>query len=104
MDPWGKKPARRRNASQLEPATSARLNPPPLSAISIAAVRSRSPAAIRRSSRILYKRAAALLQMPRRYCGSCSSPLHADDGHSECVSCLGTCEEKTAGQRISAHG
>ncbi len=90
--------------------------------------------------------------MPRRYCGSCRSPLHADDGHSECVSCLGkshadaalagsdcshcesislaslrsriaffsesdpaprgppvfflpgTCEEKTAGQRISAPG
>ncbi len=27
--------------------------------------------------------------MPRRYCGSCRSPLHADDGHSECVSCWG---------------
>ncbi len=27
--------------------------------------------------------------MPRRYCGLCRSPLHADDGHSECVSCLG---------------
>ncbi len=27
--------------------------------------------------------------MPRRYCGSCRSPLHTDDGHSECVSCLG---------------
>ncbi len=27
--------------------------------------------------------------MLRRYCGSCRSPLHADDGHSECVSCLG---------------
>ncbi len=27
--------------------------------------------------------------MPRRYCGSCRSPLHADDGHSECVSSLG---------------
>ncbi len=27
--------------------------------------------------------------MPRCYCGSCRSPLHADDGHSECVSCLG---------------
>ncbi len=24
--------------------------------------------------------------MPRRYCGSCRSSLHADDGHSECVS------------------
>ncbi len=27
--------------------------------------------------------------MPRRYCGSCRGDLHADDGHSECVSCLG---------------
>ncbi len=27
--------------------------------------------------------------MPRRYCGSCRSPLHADDGHNECVFCLG---------------
>ncbi len=27
--------------------------------------------------------------MLRRYCGSFRSPLHADDGHSECVSCLG---------------
>ncbi len=27
--------------------------------------------------------------MPCRYCGSCRSPLHVDDGHSECVSCLG---------------
>ncbi len=27
--------------------------------------------------------------MPRRYCGSCRSPLHADDDHSQCVSCLG---------------
>ncbi len=27
--------------------------------------------------------------MPRSHCGSCRSPLHADDGHSECVSCLG---------------
>ncbi len=27
--------------------------------------------------------------MLRRYCGSCRSPLHADDGHSEWVSCLG---------------
>ncbi len=90
--------------------------------------------------------------MPCRYCGSCRSPLHADDGHRECVSCFGkshadaaarwlwlfslrehqsrlsaladrflfrewprpsrppvfflpgTCEEKTAGQRISAPG
>ncbi len=27
--------------------------------------------------------------MPHRYCGSRRSPLHADDGHSECISCLG---------------
>ncbi len=27
--------------------------------------------------------------MPRRYCGSCRGDLHADDGHSKCVSCLG---------------
>ncbi len=27
--------------------------------------------------------------MPCRYCGSYRSPLHADDGHRECVSCLG---------------
>ncbi len=27
--------------------------------------------------------------MPRRYCGSCRGDLHADDGHSQCVSCLG---------------
>ncbi len=27
--------------------------------------------------------------MPRRYCGSCRGDLHADDGHSECVPCLG---------------
>ncbi len=27
--------------------------------------------------------------MPRRYCGSCRGDLHANDGHSECVSCLG---------------
>ncbi len=27
--------------------------------------------------------------MPRRYCETCRSRLHADDGHSECVSCLG---------------
>ncbi len=38
-----------------------------------------------------HKRAnfAALLQMPRRHCKTCRSPLHADDGHAECVSCLG---------------
>ncbi len=27
--------------------------------------------------------------MLHRYCGSCRSPLHIDDGHSEWVSCLG---------------
>ncbi len=27
--------------------------------------------------------------MPRRHCKTCRSPLHADDGHAECVSCLG---------------
>ncbi len=38
-----------------------------------------------------HKRAnfAALLQMQRRHCKMCRSPLHADDGHAECVSCLG---------------
>ncbi len=30
-----------------------------------------------------------LLQMPRRHCKTCRSPLHADDAHTECVSCLG---------------
>ncbi len=32
---------------------------------------------------------AALLQMPHRHCKTCRSPLHADDSHTECVSCLG---------------
>ncbi len=27
--------------------------------------------------------------MPRRHCKTCRSPLHADDTHAECVSCLG---------------
>ncbi len=112
---------------------------------SIAAVLVPFAAAIRRFSRKFLKEQIGVL-MPRRYCGSCRSPLHADDGHSECVSCLGfhrwlwlfslrehqsrlsaladrflfrewprpsrppvfflpgTCEEKTAGQRISAPG
>ncbi len=30
-----------------------------------------------------------LLQMPRRHCKTCRSPLQADDTHAECVSCLG---------------
>ncbi len=31
----------------------------------------------------------ALFQMLRRHCKTCRTPLHADDGHAECVSCLG---------------
>ncbi len=31
----------------------------------------------------------ALPQMLRRHCKTCRSPLHADDNHTECVSCLG---------------
>ncbi len=27
--------------------------------------------------------------MPRRHCKMCRSPLHVDDAHAECVSCLG---------------
>ncbi len=45
-------------------------------------------AAMRRLSRKSLKEQIGVL-MPRRYCGSCRSPLHADDGHSECISCLG---------------
>ncbi len=48
-------------------------------------VRCRYPAIISRKS---LKEQIGVL-MPRRYCGSCRSPLHADDGHSKCVSCLG---------------
>ncbi len=55
---------------------------------SIAAVPVPFAAAIRRFSRKFLKEQIGVL-MPRRYCGSCRSPLHADDGHSECVSCLG---------------
>ncbi len=55
---------------------------------SIAAVLVPFVAAIRRFSRKFLKEQIGVL-MPRRYCGSCRSPLHADDGHSECVSCLG---------------
>ncbi len=29
--------------------------------------------------------------MPHRHCKTCRAPLHADDGHAECVSCLGNC-------------
>ncbi len=39
--------------------------------------------------------------MPRRYCGSCRSPLHADDCHSECVSCLGKSHAELAGSDCS---
>ncbi len=28
-------------------------------------------------------------QVPRRHFKTCRTPLHADDGHAECVSCLG---------------
>ncbi len=55
---------------------------------SIAAVLVPFAAAIRRFSRKFLKEQIGVL-MPRRYCGLCRSPLHADDGHSECVSCLG---------------
>ncbi|ROL48564.1 hypothetical protein DPX16_12180 [Anabarilius grahami] len=27
--------------------------------------------------------------MPRHFCGTCRAPLHREDGHSECVGCLG---------------
>ncbi len=39
----------------------------------------------------LTKRAnfTALLQMPRRHCKMCRSPLHVDDTHAESVLCLG---------------
>ncbi len=55
---------------------------------SIAAVPVSFAAAIRWLSRKSLKEQIGIL-MPRHYCGSCRSPLHADDGHSECVSCLG---------------
>ncbi len=55
---------------------------------SIAAVLVPFAAAIRRFSHKFLKEQIGVL-MPRRYCGSCRSPLHADDGHSECVSCFG---------------
>ncbi len=55
---------------------------------SIAAVPVPFAAAIRRLSRKSLNEQIAVI-MPRRYCGSCRSPLHTDDGHSECVSCLG---------------
>ncbi len=55
---------------------------------SIAAVLVPFAAAIRRFSRKFLKEQIGVL-MPRRYCGSCRSPLHADDGHSECVSAWG---------------
>lgn len=34
--------------------------------------------------------------MPSRHCSSCRAPLHADDGHSECVACLGKPHADTA--------
>ncbi len=54
---------------------------------SIAAVPVPFAAAIRQSRKFLKEQIGVL--MPRRYCGSCRGDLHADDGHSECVSCLG---------------
>ncbi len=38
----------------------------------------------------------ALLQMPRRHCKTCTSPLHVDDTHAECVSCLGKSHAEAA--------
>ncbi len=55
---------------------------------SIAAVPVPFAAAIRRLSRKSLKEQIGVIML-RRYCGSCRSPLHADDSHSECVSCLG---------------
>ncbi len=58
-----------------------------------------SPAAIRPalseqiSKQLIF---AVLLQMLRRYCGTCRAPLHAADGHHECVSCLGKSHEESA--------
>ncbi len=34
--------------------------------------------------------------MPRRHCSSCRTSLHADDGHSECISCLGKSHTEAA--------
>ncbi len=48
-------------------------------------VRCSYPAIISRKS---LKEQIGILML-HRYCGSCRYPLHADDGHSECVSCLG---------------
>ncbi len=57
-----------------------------------------SPAAIRHRSKSLTKRAnlTALLQMQHHHCKMCRSPLHADDTHPECVSCLGKCHADAA--------
>ncbi len=57
-----------------------------------------SPAAIRHRSKSLTKRAnlTALLQMQHHHCKMCRSPLHADDTHAECVSCLGKCHADAA--------
>ncbi|ROL54791.1 hypothetical protein DPX16_23237 [Anabarilius grahami] len=38
--------------------------------------------------------------MPRHFCGTCRAPLHREDGHSECVGCLGRlmhCERMSLG-------
>ncbi len=38
----------------------------------------------------------ALLKMLRRHFKTCRSPLHADDTHAECVSCLGKSHKDAA--------
>ncbi len=43
----------------------------------------------------------ALLQMPRRNCKTCRYPLHADDTHAECVSCLGKSHTALSGTDCS---
>ncbi|KAF4115744.1 hypothetical protein G5714_003233 [Onychostoma macrolepis] len=84
------RPARRRQALQLDPAASnCSADSPFTPRSSIAAVPVPFATAIRRKLTHSKRSKSALLQMPRRYCGSCRSSLHADDGHSECVSCLG---------------
>ncbi len=49
-----------------------------------------SPATTGIDPKSLTKRAnfTVLLQMPRRHCKTCRSPLHANDSHAEYVSCL----------------
>ncbi len=44
---------------------------------------------------------AALLQMQRRHCKTCRTPLHADDSHAECVSCFGKSHAALSGADYS---